>query len=342
VDSFDVILRWYLVTLVVTVALLPASLVLFRKVAGRGASFARPVAALLFMWPIWFLSGITDGGIPYTAITLWLSAIILGIAGWAYVWRNGLFTRDTLRHVVVSEAGYLAAFVAFLIFRGFGPDANFQEKPSDLMMLSSVMHSTSMPPHDAWLAGEPVNYYYLGYAIWGGFGNMAGAAPAEVFNLALISTFAMTFVTAAGLVASILGHFHRDRVAITGGVIASIFVLIMGNPWSTQEYLGDPTTQRNAYFFDGIGWDASRVIIDVHDDPFYANPITEFPAFSFILGDLHPHVMALPFTILALALGWMLGRADRFAVRDELMGFPHLPRHRPDRPRSRNGRRIRA
>ncbi|MGQ0604915.1 MAG: DUF2298 domain-containing protein [Anaerolineales bacterium] len=40
--------------------------------------------------------------------------------------------------------------------------------------------------------------------------------------------------------------------------------------------------------------------------------ITEMPAFSFILGDLHPHVMALPFVFLpiALALQWMLWASE--------------------------------
>lgn len=304
VDSFDIILRWYLVTTVVTLALLPVALATFRRVPGEGASFARPVAAILFMWPVWFLASITNGALPFNAATLWGSVLILGIAGWLWTWRSQRFTRDTLRHVVVSEAGHLAAFLAFLWFRGYGPHANFQEKPSELMMLSSTMRSSGMPPEDAWMAGETINYYYLGYAIWGGFGNMAGALPAEVFNLALISTFAMTFVTTAGLVASVLGRFHRDRVAITGGAVGSALILVMGNPWSTARLLGDVDAERNAFFFDGVGWRASRVIEDVGGGN--TNPITEFPAFSFVLGDLHPHVMALPFTLLALALAWTL------------------------------------
>lgn len=51
-------------------------------------------------------------------------------------------------------------------------------------------------------------------------------------------------------------------------------------------------------------WRASRVIHDL--DPLGASmpvqPIDEFPGFSFLLGDMHPHVLALPFVLLALAL----------------------------------------
>ena len=56
-------------------------------------------------------------------------------------------------------------------------------------------------------------------------------------------------------------------------------------------------------------WHASRVI---HDRDLLGNSvevIDEFPFFSFLLGDLHPHVLALPFVLLAigLALNLLLG-----------------------------------
>jgi YYY domain-containing protein len=49
--------------------------------------------------------------------------------------------------------------------------------------------------------------------------------------------------------------------------------------------------------------------------------IDEFPFFSFLLGDLHPHVLAIPFTLLAIAvalnifLGGWKGLIDLFGVR---------------------------
>jgi uncharacterized membrane protein len=58
-------------------------------------------------------------------------------------------------------------------------------------------------------------------------------------------------------------------------------------------------------------WRTSRVINEHHlsgRSEEVLQPIAEVPAFSFILGDLHPHVLALPFALLALALAlnWYL------------------------------------
>jgi YYY domain-containing protein len=68
-------------------------------------------------------------------------------------------------------------------------------------------------------------------------------------------------------------------------------------------------------------WRASRVLRDRNllGEPMPISPIDEFPFFSFLLGDNHPHVLALPFVLLAMALAHNLLR------RQQLRGQP-VPR----------------
>jgi YYY domain-containing protein len=65
--------------------------------------------------------------------------------------------------------------------------------------------------------------------------------------------------------------------------------------------LWPPSTWRNWWW-----WRASRVIHDrdVLGASIGLQPIDEFPQFSFLLGDMHPHVLALPFVMVALALAF--------------------------------------
>ena len=65
-------------------------------------------------------------------------------------------------------------------------------------------------------------------------------------------------------------------------------------------------------------WRASRIISDPNILLKPATVITEFPAFSLILGDMHPHVMALPFLLLALGLA---GEIYRAAQKTPLVGW---------------------
>lgn len=51
-------------------------------------------------------------------------------------------------------------------------------------------------------------------------------------------------------------------------------------------------------------WRASRVIQDYDITGGFREVIDEFPFFSFLLGDLHPHVLAIPFGLLAISLAY--------------------------------------
>jgi YYY domain-containing protein len=81
--------------------------------------------------------------------------------------------------------------------------------------------------------------------------------------------------------------------------------------WGVQERSSAPLRSADVQrLTDASGWDywwwfrASRVLTDYNLDgtPIGIQPIDEFPNFSFLLGDVHPHVFALPFGMMALGL----------------------------------------
>ncbi|MBN1200705.1 MAG: hypothetical protein JXJ20_02500 [Anaerolineae bacterium] len=82
----------------------------------------------------------------------------------------------------------------------------------------------------------------------------------------------------------------------------------------------DPKDLDEWSFTWGMGWRYSRTVQDralpteeyPDGEPIDVQPIAEFPNFSFVLADIHPHVLALPFALLAigLALNLVLGGRD--------------------------------
>ncbi|HJR81659.1 MAG TPA: DUF2298 domain-containing protein [Anaerolineales bacterium] len=101
--------------------------------------------------------------------------------------------------------------------------------------------------------------------------------------------------------------------------------------WLDIPELRDVPTQTTAWVPDRFWWwwRASRVIQDYELNGTFREVIDEFPFFSYLLGDLHPHVLAMPFNLLAVAValniffgGWR-GRMNLFfgELRINKVGF---------------------
>ena len=150
-----------------------------------------------------------------------------------------------------------------------------------------------------------------------------------------------------------LGKRASRPVAILAGILAMALAALVGNfqmilveaPYQTRTaspaYLDYWGTQARSYFGEGAyeidsatsltlhsaNWDywwwfrASRVVTDYDLDgsPVGIQPIGEFPAFSFILGDNHPHVLALPFVLLAIGMMLNLTLLRRPPAKPEIL-----------------------
>ncbi len=290
--------RWYLALVLITWGLAPAVRWLLGGLPDKGASVARPAALLFVLWPTWFLAGSVK--LPFTSAGIWLTLAVLAAISWGWAYKQKWITPDWIRTLVIVEAVSLAAFAAYVGLRGFTPQLAFTEKPMDMMFMTSSYRTSTIPPTDAWMSGETVNYYYLGYLIHGTLSRIAGISTWTGYNLALATTASMAFVAAGGAAFNIVRRTTTARIAWVTGLLSGFLVVLAGNMKAAIEFVRDPSGTWNAGWWDRIGWQSSRVVVDNGRD--FTETINEFPWFSLLLGDLHPHLMALPFTILAITV----------------------------------------
>lgn len=304
------VVRWYGLLALLTWGCAPLVGLMLAKLPGRGAAFVRPLAVLAVVYPSWLLASL--GLAPYATAGLWLTLAVGAAVGWAVAWRRGTVDAAWLRALALAEAGALVAFAAYVGVRGFAPHILNTEKPMDVAFLAAGARAVAMPPADPWFAGEPINYYYLGYLLHGALARMAEVPVAVAYNLALATVFSMCVVAAFGVGAAIVGPCGGRWSAAAAGALAAFFVAVAGNLVAPLALLADPGQTFAANWWQGIGWRSSRVVVDA-DLPVNEAAITEFPSFSVLLGDLHPHLMALPVLLTTLGLAVAL-------LRDPLMG----------------------
>ncbi len=298
----------------------------FPVLADRGWAISKPVGMLIIATAVWLLS--YTKLVPNNPVNWWLVLAVLALVS---IWflRSDLpkLRRAFLRRwqvIVAIEVVFILFFVMFLSMRAFDPAASGTEKPMDLMMLTAVTTADYAPPEDLWLAGEPIAYYYFGYWIYGGVNAMAGSSAAVAFNvgMALVAglgasvafSLAVTFVRRDG------GALKQSIIA--GGVSATLLLLVsnlsglwtllditkIAPVWLLNWYHGNEYERIDRIAIwrpdDFWWWWKSSRIINTFDEAGNGLDftITEFPFFSFLLGDFHPHLMSIPFVLTGITV----------------------------------------
>ncbi len=331
-------LRWYLVVQLFGLAALPLCLRLFRWLPDRGYTVSKPLGLLLTGWLFWLLTVFgwtrnTAGGV------LAALAFLVGVGVGAWLWRRDESPETGMPSGDVILAAELLFLLAFVV--GCGVRANMPrietaggEKWMEIAFLRAILRAPTFPPHDPWLSGFGISYYYLGYLIVAMVTRIAGVPPSIAFNLAIATLLALTCTGAFGVVYQLVasaGFSRGRRRDVLAGLLGPLLVVLTGNLEGFLEVLHARGVGPAAFWawldvrgIDGPPvsfaegrwipdrffwwWRAARVVQDYTPWGVEQEVIDEFPAFSFILGDMHPHVLALPFVLLALALALNLYR----------------------------------
>ena len=334
-------LRFYLTLEIIGLLALPLAWRLFRSLPDRGLVFAKALGLLLAGYVLWLGAsfGLLRNDIGGILLAL---LVVAGLSVW--LGRTGLRRDETgqrpllahlrlhWRHWLGVELLFVLAMAGWAFFRAYNPDIAGTEKPMEIAFINGVFNSSAFPPQDPWLAGFGISYYYFGYVLLAMLARLSGVTTTVIFNLGLAAIFAFAITESYGLAhALVVGDKKMPGSQLAGwiyGLLASVFVALMGNLEVLLEVLHAKglLSQAALAFFDikdlaaapvtgsfnpNAGgwwwWRASRVI---HDYNFAhtgsQEVIDEFPQFSFILGDMHPHVLAIPFALLLIGLALSL------------------------------------
>ncbi len=307
---------WLIAAEIFALFALPLSFVLFRPFPDRGYLLSKPLGLLIAATVTWLLAsgGILEFGFGGALAGL----LVLGTLSAFALWRRGdemiEFFRTRRRLILFSEALFLVAFLSFLAIRFANPDLwhpfRGGEKPMDFAYLNAVARSSVMPPFDPWFAGGYLNYYYFGQFLVADMIRFTGIVPSIAYNLAVPLLFAFTFAAAFSIVYNLASltltsrdgtvSAMRARSPIVAGIIGGTLVAVAGNidglvqvAEGTRRAVADNVPAGTFDF-----WRSSRMF----ESGSGGNEITEFPFFSFLFADLHAHMIAIPFALLALGL----------------------------------------
>jgi YYY domain-containing protein len=339
---------WLLTVQGLGLAVLPLTVRVFGGLPDRGYGLGRVVGLVTIGWLAYLTAML--GFTAYVGPTVGALAVLLGATLWLS-WGRACIeaVRSRLRLLVAEEVTFLAVFAVATFVRAYNADISGQEKFMDYAFVNALLRTTSLPADDMWLSGNAMPYYYLGYLLVGLPAKIAATPGPMAYSLAMVLVFSTGFGAALsivyGIVASALpddlpvveGH-HLSPAAFGAGLLGGTLTMVVGNLVGALEMVsargwGSPAFWQ-AVAVKGLSvapspglwpadggwwWRSSRVISNIPPDG-----ITEFPYFSFLLGDLHPHYMAIPFVLLIVGLAasrWF----DRASVPDlPTLGFGGL------------------
>lgn len=307
------LLVWYLAVLVLGFVALPLVWYICRRLADGGYALAKTVALLVIAYVPWLLGSLHL--LPYDRLSILVAVVLLAAGSLVVLARHlpaflGEMAART-RAIVAMEILFGAGFLGFAALRAANPDLWHSgyggEKPMDFAYLNAIIKTTWFPPYDPWLAGGYINYYYFGHVIVASLTKLTGIVPWVAYNLAIPTIAALTMTGVASAVYNILisrpGPARRELWVLGGATTAALLAVVGGNlhevvmlaEWLGRQVSGQgaPFDLANSRWF----WNATRVITT--DEP---HAITEFPFFTFLYGDLHAHMIAMPFGLLLVGL----------------------------------------
>ena len=332
-DELHEVINWWLVLLCAGLAFMPLTMLVLRHFKDSGWLFSKVIGIAISGWFIWFLSSIklvkfSNGGCWFSLIFCFaVNATVFILYTRKHKDDFEIFKnpKDVISHALLAEMLFFIAFIIWNYIKGFKPEAyGTTEKMMDYGFMKAMFKSDYMPPEDMWMAGEPINYYYVGQFMTTYITKLAGSTVEYGYNLSLNMLAAFGFSLPCSIVFNAAFNYKENKEKFSEGLfpyfaggLAGLAVSIAGNmhycifnnvaPVVRNILELDKLAEETGYTYNTYWFPNATRYIGYNPET-ADKTIHEFPSYSFVLGDLHAHVINIMFVlaITAILLGFVL------------------------------------
>ncbi len=314
--DFFYIIRWWLIIFIIGVSFFPFVSRLFSHLPDKGYAFSKIIGIgittyVVFTLGVLHLIAFTPVNIILILILVTLSSLLLprkrDETPFLHIIKNNLLL------LIFEEVAFLILLIIWAVVRSYQPDIHGLEKFMDFGFINSALRSTYFPPQDMWFASHTINYYYFGHLITALLTKISGIPSFISYNLMVATIFALCVIESFSIVLMLFHssafetHIRSTKKAVTSiaaGMLGATLIALGGsvhalysffkpyqndNPIPFWSLNFSPLTFPNMYWYPN----ATR---------FIHNTIHEFPLYSFVVSDLHGHVLSIPIVLCLIAL----------------------------------------
>ncbi|MBI2028060.1 MAG: hypothetical protein HYT07_00490 [Candidatus Levybacteria bacterium] len=301
------IFQWWLIIFIIGIIFLPLTGIIFHSLSDRGYIFSKIIGIALLSYVI-FILGILRIQ-PFTVLTILLTIVGFLILNIFLVFKYSNLIKSLgyfFRIFVFEEIIFLSVLIFWSYIHAHGPDIHGLEKYMDFGFINSILRSEYFPPSDMWLTPLYINYYYFGHLTTAVLTKLSSLPPNITYNLMLAAISGFTFAGAFSIGANLIFLLKSKlgfRVFI-GGLLSALLITFAGNLHSVYTFFKPYENESPVPFW--------QLIFSLDKFPnsywypnatrFIENTIHEFPIYSFVVSDLHGHVLDIPFVLLTITI----------------------------------------
>ena len=300
------IFQWYATIFFIGIIFTPLTNLIFPNFFDKGYIFAKVIGIALISYTVFVLGFLKL--LPFETQNVFLIVgifILINLFILKKIPLSNIKFKSMLPIFILEEFIFILILLLWSLIHAHQPEIHGLEKYMDFGFINSILRAEYFPPKDMWLTPFYINYYYFGHLVVAVLTKLSLLPSYITFNLVLSTISALSFVSAFSIGANLIYKLNAKRYTLYAGGLITAFILNFSgnlhtiylffkpyqneNPVPFWQLIFSPLTFPNNYWYPN----ATR---------FIHNTIHEFPLYSYVVSDLHGHVLDIPFVLLTIAL----------------------------------------